>query len=311
MNVHSLSFGVALAAVIAFPTSAARLGDPAAALKIKEWVKGKAVDVTDGQNIYVVEFWATWCGPCRTSIPHLTALQKKFKDKGVVFVGISDETADKVKPFVEQMVGKMDYTVALDDERQSNDGYMAAYAQRGIPTAFIVGKDKKVLWFGHPMVQLEETLDAILDGKYDLKAAMKKDEARARLEDYQQLSTKGDAKASELGRQILADAANDGQALCDFAFGIVTNMRNKNRDFPLAHEALDKAQKIFGAKEARVLGVRGIALFESGKEQEGLATAKEAVELAASDRDKARYQNYVRVMEQRMKAASESGKTGQ
>jgi len=65
----------------------------AAALKISDWVKGKPVDLAagKGKQVYVIEFWATWCGPCRTSIPHLTELQKKFKDKGVTFVGVSDK----------------------------------------------------------------------------------------------------------------------------------------------------------------------------------------------------------------------------
>ena len=67
------------------------IGDKAKPLEIAEWVKGKKdVDVTDGKSVYVVEFWATWCGPCRTTIPHLTELQKEYSDK-VVFVGVSKE----------------------------------------------------------------------------------------------------------------------------------------------------------------------------------------------------------------------------
>jgi thiol-disulfide isomerase/thioredoxin len=82
-----------------------------------------AVDLAagKGKQTYVVEFWATWCGPCRVSIPHLTELQKKFKTQGVTFIGVSDETEDKVKPFVDKMGDKMDYTVAVDDERRADD----------------------------------------------------------------------------------------------------------------------------------------------------------------------------------------------
>ncbi|MBR6460698.1 MAG: TlpA family protein disulfide reductase [Verrucomicrobia bacterium] len=80
---------------------AAKLGEKAKALTISEWVKGSAVDVTDGKNVYVVEFWATWCGPCRNTIPHLTELPKKYKDQGVVFLGVSSENAEDVKPFVQ------------------------------------------------------------------------------------------------------------------------------------------------------------------------------------------------------------------
>ena len=64
-------------------------GEPAAALAVAHWVKGEPVDVSSG--VHVVEFWATWCPPCLTSIPHLTELQEKFKDRGVNIIGVSDE----------------------------------------------------------------------------------------------------------------------------------------------------------------------------------------------------------------------------
>jgi thiol-disulfide isomerase/thioredoxin len=63
------------------------VGDPAPKIEVKEFVKGDAVKDFEKGKIYVVEFWATWCGPCRVSIPHLTELQKKNKD--VVFIGVS------------------------------------------------------------------------------------------------------------------------------------------------------------------------------------------------------------------------------
>jgi thiol-disulfide isomerase/thioredoxin len=149
--------------VVAAPAKARR-GDPAAPLKIKEWVKGEPADPTDGKNVYVVEFWATWCGPCRVSIPHLTALQKRFKDKGVVVIGISDEGPATVKPFVKAMAGKMDYTVACDDGRATFAGYMEAYRHNGIPTAFVVDKRGKVVWDGHPMAGLDRAIEAVLAG---------------------------------------------------------------------------------------------------------------------------------------------------
>ena len=141
--------------------SAAKIGDPAAPLKIKEWLKGGPVDLKNRDKIYVVEFWATWCGPCRVSIPHLTELQKKFADKGVVFVGISDEQPSMVKPFVEKMGDRMGYVVACDDERKTYSGYMEAYGRNGIPSAFIVDKEGKVAWAGHPMAELETKLQQL------------------------------------------------------------------------------------------------------------------------------------------------------
>src|SRR5215831_10160841 len=107
---------------------AAELGDAAKPLDIKEWVKGAPVDLAagKGKTIYVVEFWATWCPPCRASIPHLTELQKKFKEKDVVFVAVTQEKPDVVKSFVEKMGDKMDYTVAIDAGKTSED-YMDSY----------------------------------------------------------------------------------------------------------------------------------------------------------------------------------------
>lgn len=171
---------------------AAELGDAAQPLDIKEWVKGGPVDLSTGKGktIYVVEFWATWCPPCRESIPHLTELQKKFKDQGVVFVGVTDEKSDVVKKFVEKMGDSMDYNVAIDGGKTS-EAYMQAFGINGIPHAFVVDKEGKIVWQGHPMDHLEETLQALIDGKYDMAKAKKAGEAQEKLQKYIQLSLQG------------------------------------------------------------------------------------------------------------------------
>jgi thiol-disulfide isomerase/thioredoxin len=94
-----------VASLGATPLIAAELGDPAAELNIARWVKGEPVHVaaSGDHNVYVVEFWATWCPPCRASIPHLTELQKPFRDQKVIMVGISDEKEETVASFVKNM----------------------------------------------------------------------------------------------------------------------------------------------------------------------------------------------------------------
>ncbi len=297
--------GLAASVLLLTHALAARLGEPAAPLQIKEWVKGTAVDVKDGKNVYVVEFWATWCGPCKASIPHLTELQKKFKEKGVVFVGISDETSDKVKPFVTEMGEKMDYRVALDDERKTTKGYMEAYGQNGIPCAFVVGKDGNVLWVGHPMDKMEQVLQQVLDGKYDLKAAAQKQAYQMQLGEFQALSAKKDPKAAELGKKLVTEAGDDVEALCDLAFSIVAS-GTESPDYALAEQALDKAQKAAGKETAQIVSIRAIARFESGKQAEGLELVKKAVGLAQDPSEKQRYENYVKVMERKMKAPQQA-----
>ena len=204
-----LTLALAALAVALSPTlPAAALGDPAAPLKIAEWVKGQPVKLDEGKGktVYVVEFWATWCPPCRASIPHLTELQKKYKDKGVVFIGISDEKPATVKKFVEQMADKMDYRVAIDQDRKTSEGYMEAYDINGIPHAFIVDKEGRVVWNGHPMGGLEAALDQVLAGKLDLAKEKKRAAAQKKLERLYELAGKGasTAELESLGKEVEA-----------------------------------------------------------------------------------------------------------
>ena len=187
------------------------VGDAAPKLEVKEFVKGDAVKGFAKGKVYVVEFWATWCGPCRATIPHLTELQKKHKD--VTFIGVSvfENNQDAVKPFVKEMGEKMDYRVAMDDVpagAQRDQGKMAknwmiAAAQEGIPTAFIVNGDGKVAWIGHPTA-MDKPLDQIVAGKWDLKAeAAKLKAAQAR-----------DRKMQEvMPKLVAAQRKNDPKAL--------------------------------------------------------------------------------------------------
>lgn len=155
------------------------LGDKAPKLEVKEFVKGEPVKEFENGKVYVVEFWATWCGPCRKSIPHVTELQKKFKD--VTFIGVSvwEDDQSEVKPFVTEMGDKMDYRVAMDavseggkaDEAPMAKNWMAAAGERGIPSAFVINKDGKVAWIGHPM-SMDKPLEKIVDGSYNLEGAI-------------------------------------------------------------------------------------------------------------------------------------------
>ena len=202
----SFVFSLAVALALAPLAPAAELGDAAKPLQISEWVKGKPVNLaaTKGKQIVVVEFWATWCPPCRASIPHLTEMQKKFKD--VAFVGISDEDAATVKKFVAKMGTKMDYTVAVDDDKNTSAAYMGAFGIRGIPHAFIVDKMGRIVWHGHPMDNLEKTLEEVVAGKFDIEKSKKRAAARKTVEEFKETASRdiNDSKLEELGRKLEA-----------------------------------------------------------------------------------------------------------
>ena len=158
-------------------------GDPAPALQCGEWVQGDAVKEFEKGKVYVLEFWATWCGPCKTAIPHLNDLHKKYQDKGLVVIGQNCGERDeaKVKPFLQEMGDKMTYRVALDDKSKSKDGamsatWMRAAGRNGIPCSFVVGTEGKLLWIGHPMQLTEPLVEEMLANKFDAEAVRAKQE---------------------------------------------------------------------------------------------------------------------------------------
>ncbi len=166
------------------------IGDKAPPLAVSSWVKGEPVESLAPGSIYVVEFWATWCGPCRVSIPHLTDLQKEFGDKvTVIGVSVLEETPEDVAPFVTEMGDKMAYRVAADkvaegaetSEGEMATNWLAAAELPGIPSAFIVGKDGRIAWIGHPM-EMEEPLAAVVDGTWDLDLAVAEKKKERELE---------------------------------------------------------------------------------------------------------------------------------
>jgi peroxiredoxin len=89
-------------------------------------------------SVVLVNFWATWCGPCRKEIPDLDALFKRFKDQGLVVLAISDEEAGKVKPFVAQQ--RFSYPVLLDGGGNVNKLFRIG----GIPKTFVYDREGKL-----------------------------------------------------------------------------------------------------------------------------------------------------------------------
>ncbi|MCL4694807.1 MAG: TlpA family protein disulfide reductase [Candidatus Hydrogenedentes bacterium] len=130
-----------------------KIGDAAPEISVSEWVQGGpvALDSTSGKNVYLIEFWATWCPPCRKSIPHLNDLYATYKDRGLQVVAISNEEADHVAEFVKLQGDKMVYPVAIDGNGTMIENYMTAFGQDGIPHVFLVDTEGKIAWHGHPM----------------------------------------------------------------------------------------------------------------------------------------------------------------
>ncbi|MEM7230933.1 MAG: redoxin domain-containing protein [Planctomycetota bacterium] len=238
-----------------------KAGDAAPALAVKEWIKGDAVDGFKKDKVYVIEFWATWCGPCIGAMPHLSDIQRRYADKGLRVIGMTSEGPSndlaKVKAMVKAKGDIMGYTVAWDDGRKTNTAFMKAAQQRGIPCSFVIA-NQKVAYIGHPM-WIDIPIEKIYQGTWDPKTGpetlrkaqqelsqalrLARSDAKAALTQLDAFSSKyasvaerfavtrfelllrsGEWKrASEFGKQLVTKATkqNDAQQLNRIAWTIV------------------------------------------------------------------------------------------
>jgi len=162
------------------------VGSKAPALDVEHWIQKPArrgaefvpVKEFEPGRIFVIEFWATWCPPCRTSMPHLADLQRTFADKDVTVISVTDEDLDTVTSFLDTKASDdrtyreitAGYLLGADPDGSVSRDYMEASGQQGIPTAFIVGRTGEIEWIGHPM-EMDEALAGIVAGTFDRAAA--------------------------------------------------------------------------------------------------------------------------------------------
>ncbi len=207
-------------------------GDAAPPFTVTQWLKGEPQDLAagKGKKIFVLDFWATWCLPCLQEIPHTTAMQKKYGKDGVVFIGVTGPGLDnrqqlsQVKRFVKEQGDKMDYAIAWDQSNKMDIDYLMATGAPGIPHTVVIDKEGRVAWQGDPRMGLEEALDEMVAGTYDI--------------------------AKEIARK-----ENDrklGQLLMRF------QMAMQAQDHKLALTVLEESLQVDPTYEAVLLGVYGL-----------------------------------------------------
>jgi thiol-disulfide isomerase/thioredoxin len=266
---------------------AGSIGDVAPMLTVERWIKGTPVRIGPGTNILVVDFWATWCGPCRKGIPELTAVQKRFADKGVIVIGISDEPPAKVAEFVAAQGAGMDYRVAVDSSKRSMKDWHAAFGATSIPHAFIVGTNGIVLWHDNPLGTLEKTLERVVNGTFDIERARNYETGDRYVKQYTAMVSKPNAaeKAAPLGEKILAEHTQDWRVPNRLARAILTDPQVRSRDLPLALRAATKSVELTRRQASDALEMLARAQFATGSKSEALATANEAIKVCRDASD--------------------------
>jgi thiol-disulfide isomerase/thioredoxin len=280
-------FCVAVAAITLKPVLALDkelgIGSKAPPLDIEHWVQDgngffKPVTEFKGGNVYVVEFWATWCGPCIASMPHLAEVQNKYRGRGVQIVSVSDESLDEVKDLLGQdneQAGKTfqeitaAYSLTADPDRSVHEAYMEAAGQNGIPTSFIVGKTGQIEWIGHPM-GMDEPLEAVVTDSWD----------RAKFKSEYEMQKEAEANFQKIPQLANAGKFDEALALVVKTMGMVKDepVKNQLRDFAfrlrVSAGKLDEARdQITEAKgDAYAVGKHGFLIVSLMKQDAEVGT---------------------------------------
>ncbi|MEM9066285.1 MAG: redoxin family protein [Planctomycetota bacterium] len=262
-------------------------------MTIAEWVKGEPVTGFEPGKVYVVEFWATWCGPCIAAFPHLGELQAEYGDK-VSVVGVNiwerqsgEARSELVRKFVADQGDRMSYTVAIEEGATMADNWMRAAGRNGIPSAFIVDGKGIIAWMGHPM-DMDEPLAKVVAGEYENTAAAEESAVEfvknSRIKFVYDTITTGDsAKGYALAETLLDhELADDPYSMIQMAMTTATTERfPKNLDFSLT--AAEKAMSLTNNEDPYITHMLAQVHFQRGDKAKAIETCKKAIELADGD----------------------------
>lgn len=278
------------------------VGDKAPALSIGNWVKGSPVKSFEPGKVYVVEFWATWCGPCIRNIPHVNEIQKKYADKGLTVISVTSpdprNTLAKVTDFVAKQGDKMNYIVAFDDSRRNTDrNWMDAAGQTGIPAAFVVDQKGRMAWIGHPYY-IDDVLAEIVAGTHDIEKEAKAYANKAQVdaqavqlqEKFMKFATglieeKKYDESYTLGRKLVdGDAKSNPELLGTIAWLIVDPQQaHDRRDLSLAMDAAQRAVKMTQWQDANLIDTLAWCYYHKNDFAKAVEIEKRALGAANED----------------------------
>lgn len=189
------------------------LGEPAPRIAASKWVRGTPVENFEPGQVYVIDFWSTWCKPCIDSMPTIHALESRYAEGlTVIAMNVWEMTPDRVPQFVESSKEMMPAHVAMDSVpagKEANEGltargYLGTSDDATIPKTFLIDQEGRVVWIGVP-AYLENPLSQVLAGTWDWKL---ENEKRVKLEMFARNYTA--AWCSQNAHKVAEFFAEDG-----------------------------------------------------------------------------------------------------
>lgn len=158
-----------LSTQISFGQINVKVGEKVPDLVITDYIQNTPSDKNFNNKFKIVEFWATWCGPCLAAVPHINELQNKYKDnKNLVFISISDETPEKIKKTLDKI--RFETIVVSDQSQKSHKSLIMKGESYSIPQTILIDNQNIVRWIGYPNLLNHEVIDNFLSGQLGPKA---------------------------------------------------------------------------------------------------------------------------------------------